>query len=58
MTQKVNDLTSAVAAIVTMLREDFKFTSQDEAEIASTMGKLRDAFGRWRQRHREGETRS
>lgn len=53
MNQKVNDLTSAIHAIVTMLREDFKFTGQEEAELASVMGKLRDAFGRWRKRQQE-----
>lgn len=58
MNKKVKELTLAVDVIVTMLRADFKFTEQEDAEIASNMGKVRDAFGRWRQRQRRGATRS
>ena len=52
MNQKVKDLDSTIENIVVMLREDFEFTKQEEAKIASVMGKVRDAFGRWRERQR------
>ncbi|HZC68153.1 MAG TPA: hypothetical protein VE201_05995 [Nitrospirales bacterium] len=47
--QKVKDLDAAVDGIVAMLRTEFAFTMQDEAKIGSVMGKLHDAFGRWRE---------
>ena len=53
LNEKVKDLDSVAEGIVAMLRGDFAFTMQDEAKIASVMGKLRDALGRWRKRQRE-----
>ncbi len=53
LNQKVKDLDSAVDSITAMLTADFAFTMLDEARIASAMGKLRDAFGRWRERLRK-----
>ena len=50
LNQKVKDLDSAVDSITAMLTADFAFTMLDEARIASAMGKLRDAFGRWREK--------
>jgi hypothetical protein len=53
MNQKVDDLNSKAEEIVALLRTDFAFTRQEEARIASMMGTLRDAFGRWRKRQKE-----
>jgi len=52
MNQNVRDLEVTIEGIVEMLREDFAFTSQDELTIASELGKLRDALGRWRKRQK------
>jgi len=53
LNEKVKDLDSVADGIVAMLRGEFAFTMQDEAKIASVMGKLRVALGRWRERQRE-----
>jgi hypothetical protein len=53
LNQKVKDLESAVDGIAAMLGADFAFTMQEEANIASGAGKLRDALGRWRERQRK-----
>lgn len=51
--EKVKDLDSVADGIVAMLVGDFAFTMEEEAKIASVMGKLRGALGRWRKRQRE-----
>ena len=53
LNEKVKDLDFVADGIVAMLGRDFAFTRQDEAKIASVMGKLRGALGRWRERQRE-----
>ena len=53
MKDEVTELSKAVEGIVALLRADSAFTKAEEEKIASVMGKLRDAFGRWRARKRK-----
>ena len=47
--KEVQDLKNAVTVVVQMLRDE-GLTVREDRVIASEMGRLRDAFGRWRRR--------